>query len=758
MEGKGYAQWAVINGDLFSGNCPNGVNCAQGLTYIDGGRRENWGAYGNTWQVRGNIGFDSGRSVEVNVGDAQSKRHMTIAGGPRVLMGGSPTCNPSPQGDKTFFPDSGEWFDGNVSSWCSDTRAITMVGFSGDGRYLYFGVSGGGKTVTQLAQWLKDRGATQLLRLDSGGSAGMYHNGQLVAGSTDRAIANALAIYVRSGENPTATPPPGSCDLHPERAVLYSQPNFGGACTSLGPGEYPNPGHLGSVGNDNTRSLRVGEYARLTLYENENFQGRRSTFDASQVHDLRDSEISYDTSSARMEVRPTPQPTSTPTPTPTSIPDNSSPVVLWTAPIANGGVYHVHGETVLLAVDAHDNQGVVSVSFYRWDAVNEVWIDIEQRFTEPYHVNLDTGILNYEWNQIFARAADAGGNTTTQHIWLFRDLPLATATPTWTPGPTATPTATPTPICNSNQNGIVLYEHTYSMGRCQNFTSDIADLGQMNFGNMASSIRFMGNYAGRYQVILYDGTNFSGTSYTFEQNHNDFNQIGFNDLASSLKLVPRQISSVTHLPSILNVKTSASLFIPNGDFELGTNQGWNEYSSHNWSLVLSREHLPISPFSGQWAAWLGGESDEIAAIGQEVTVPTNFPYLRFAHWIASEDLCGYDFGGVVVNNTVVDVFDLCADTTANGWSWRQVNLSTYAGQVIQLQIRAETDVSLNSNLFVDDVQWSSNRSLPSAKESIWSLDNSPSAYRSKQLTSLFRSEREGDTTEWVPFWRQQKLR
>ena len=586
MEGRGHAQWAVINGDLFSNNCPNGVNCAQGFTYIDGGRRENWGAYGNTWQVRGNIGFDSSRGVEVNVGEAQSKRHMTIAGGPRVLMGGNPTCNPSQQGNKTFFPDSGEWFDGNVSYWCGDTRAITMVGFSGEGRYLYFGVSRGGKTVTQLAQWLKDRGATQLLRLDSGGSSGMYHNGQMVAGSTDRAIANALAVYVRSGENPTATPPPGSCDLHPERAVLYSQPNFGGACTPLGSGEYPNPGSLGSVGNDNTRSLRVGEYARLTLYENENFQGRRSIFDASQVHDLRDSEISYDTSSARLELRPTPQPTSTPTPTETPMPDNSSPVVMWTAPIANEGVYHVNGETVQLAVTAQDNQGVVSVSFYRWDAVNEVWIDIEQRFTEPYRVNLDTGILNYEWNQIFVRAVDAAGNITTQHIWLFRDSPPATSTPTWTPGPapatstptwtpgpapaTSTPTwtpgppptSTPIPICTVDQKGIVLYEHTYSMGRCQNFTSNIADLGQMNFGDMASSIRFMGNYAGRYQVILYDRKNFSGTSYTFEQDHNDFNQIRFNDLASSLKLVPYQSSSVIYLPSILKATTSTSPFIP----------------------------------------------------------------------------------------------------------------------------------------------------------------------------------------------------
>lgn len=31
---QGYSQWAIVNADLFSGNCPAGQNCAQGLTYI----------------------------------------------------------------------------------------------------------------------------------------------------------------------------------------------------------------------------------------------------------------------------------------------------------------------------------------------------------------------------------------------------------------------------------------------------------------------------------------------------------------------------------------------------------------------------------------------------------------------------------------------------------------------------------------------------------------------------------------------------
>lgn len=179
-EGRGYMHWAVVNADLFSGNCHGGVNCGQGLTYIDGNRKDNWSAYGNTWMVRGNIGFDPSNNPQISVGDGQSRRYMTVAGGPRTLMGGgSPTCNAQYNSGtgKTFFPDSGEYFDGDVRYWCTDTRPMTMVGHSSDGTYLYIGVSQGGKTVTQLTQWLKDRGVHETLRFDSGGSTGMYYDG-----------------------------------------------------------------------------------------------------------------------------------------------------------------------------------------------------------------------------------------------------------------------------------------------------------------------------------------------------------------------------------------------------------------------------------------------------------------------------------------------------------------------------------------------------------------------------------------------------
>jgi len=152
---------------------------------------------------------------------------------------------------------------------------------------------------------------------------------------------------------------------------------------------------------------------------------------------------------------------------------------------------------------------------------------------------------------------------------------------------------------------------------------------------------------------------------------------------------------------LLAPEATVTELLPNGDFESGPSV-WTEASLNGWALIL--DSRPVEPHSGDWLVWLGGDYDEIAYIEQEVTVPSSAPYFKYWHWIASEDFCGYDLAGVVVNSTiVVDVYDLCDDNDTGGWVLYSVNMAAYAGQTIDIQIRVETDDSLNSNLFVDDV-------------------------------------------------------
>ena len=79
--------------------------------------------------------------------------------------------------------------------------------------------------------------------------------------------------------------------------------------------------------------------------------------------------------------------------------------------------------------------------------------------------------------------------------------------------------------------------------------------------------------------------------------------------------------------------------------------------------------------------------------------------MTFYHWIASQDICGFDEGSVRINGTVVRTYQLCEIRNTSGWVVDSIDLSAYGGQTVTLQIRTETDGSLNSNWFIDDVSF-----------------------------------------------------
>jgi hypothetical protein len=192
-----------------------------------------------------------------------------------------------------------------------------------------------------------------------------------------------------------------------------------------------------------------------------------------------------------------------------------------------------------------------------------------------------------------------------------------------------------------------------------------------------------------------------------------------------------------HVPVVMEITGGVSPFflplmmrsfgggagIVNGDFEDGPT-GWFEYSTHGWDLIVNSLPGIVTPHSGAWAVWLGGDYDELSYVEQQVTVPPGSPYLAYWHWIASEDTCGHDFAGVIVNgSTVVDVYDLCQSANTGWWVKHVVNLSAYAGQSVFVQIRAETDSSYYSNLFVDDVAFQATLSSMQEDTALFDLEN-----------------------------------
>ena len=145
--------------------------------------------------------------------------------------------------------------------------------------------------------------------------------------------------------------------------------------------------------------------------------------------------------------------------------------------------------------------------------------------------------------------------------------------------------------------------------------------------------------------------------------------------------------------------------IVNPGFEAGPGVGWTEFSDGNFPLLANTD-LPegVTPHGGQWLAWLGGALNEVAFVEQTVTVPANAPVLTYWAWLSSsEPACASDNVKVAVNRQdIVQDYWLCQATNTNGWTVRSVSLAAYAGQEIILQVQAENDASLLSNLFLDD--------------------------------------------------------
>ena len=141
---------------------------------------------------------------------------------------------------------------------------------------------------------------------------------------------------------------------------------------------------------------------------------------------------------------------------------------------------------------------------------------------------------------------------------------------------------------------------------------------------------------------------------------------------------------------------------------MGRDGSWTESSSNGWDLIINSDFPPgISPRSGSWFSWLGGDDFETSKLSQSVLVSSSRPYLHYWYWIDSGDFCDYDMFKLKVNSSEVSQSDLCSLTNTGGWVERVVNLSGYAGSTVTLMFEVTTDESINSNFFLDDVSMSS---------------------------------------------------
>lgn len=178
-----------------------------------------------------------------------------------------------------------------------------------------------------------------------------------------------------------------------------------------------------------------------------------------------------------------------------------------------------------------------------------------------------------------------------------------------------------------------------------------------------------------------------------------------------------------YLPLIMNNYGSSAAALPtlqNADFDLG-HVAWTE-SSTNFpgpESLLFQGGTGGAPaaYSGAWLAWLGGFNDEVSDLSQQITVPngTGPFYLYFRYQIGSDETnCNQvtpsDTFTLRINNTQVDGIVVCnAFNTGANWTLFSfiTDFSAYAGQTITVHIRLTNNATLNSNVFLDSLYFSS---------------------------------------------------
>jgi hypothetical protein len=164
---------------------------------------------------------------------------------------------------------------------------------------------------------------------------------------------------------------------------------------------------------------------------------------------------------------------------------------------------------------------------------------------------------------------------------------------------------------------------------------------------------------------------------------------------------------MVYVPVVVRSGPPGSNGVVNGDFEDGRT-GWIEYEDSpffDYPLIVHENEMPpaIRPYDGVWAAWLGGDPELTSWIEQEVTLPESGPELVYWHWIDSIWACDGSEGGVLVDETPVDEFELCQATDTGGWVKRTIDLSAFAGETVRLRIWSATGVSDYSSLYIDAV-------------------------------------------------------
>jgi len=170
--------------------------------------------------------------------------------------------------------------------------------------------------------------------------------------------------------------------------------------------------------------------------------------------------------------------------------------------------------------------------------------------------------------------------------------------------------------------------------------------------------------------------------------------------------------AMVQTPDASGCTTQTIQLLSNENFDLGSGGGWVENGA-GYPIVLSPSDptypLPITPQSGNYAAWMGGVDSATRAIYQDVVVPADATNLTLSGYIyiATGETSGvWDTWAATIRNTsggVLETLASLSNADANDtWTAFSYPAATnLAGQTIRIYFENTNDAINNTNFFVD---------------------------------------------------------
>jgi thermitase len=142
------------------------------------------------------------------------------------------------------------------------------------------------------------------------------------------------------------------------------------------------------------------------------------------------------------------------------------------------------------------------------------------------------------------------------------------------------------------------------------------------------------------------------------------------------------------------------------DSSLEKGSAWFIKSSGNFSLLSN-----YLTHTGKQAAYLAGANGANDLLATHVKLPANQLSITITFWwqIQSQESGKYNDTLAVIltdaqGKTLQNLANFSSRDMSNQWQQRTLNITSFAGQTVQLQFAARTDSEAATDFFIDDVE------------------------------------------------------